>query len=77
MTVDSKPVNAAKREGQDGGRAGDEDVVGGEGGDGEAVGAALDQYAAGEQDEDAGLGDEQDAEELGAEVDGAVAAVRR
>ena len=37
--------------------------------------AALEEDAAREQDEDAGLGDEQDAEELGAEVDGAEAAV--
>ncbi len=61
--------------GEDGGHAGDGDVGRGEGVEGEAARAAVEEDAPGEQQQDAGLGDEEHAEHLGAEVDGAVAEV--
>ncbi len=64
-----------EREREDRGRARDEHVRRGQRGGGQAVRAALDQDSAREQDEYPGLGDEQDTEQLGAEVDRAEAAV--
>src|SRR5690606_20770000 len=71
-----EPGEGGEGAGEDGGHAGDEDVPCGEGSKRKPFGgAAFQQHPAREQHENPGLGDEQNAQDLGTEVDGAEAAV--
>ena len=76
FAVDGGGLEADERaegQGEHAGHSAGGDVGRGEGGQAQAVHAALGQDGGGEQGQDAGFGDEQGAEDLGAAVDGAVA----